>query len=143
MSLIGWYKTRIKLDMMQKYGLNIETHPNFELLRKSIEIVAKKHNGEIRFHVVDALGREKKCDIAFATPDFSRGIGIKIDRNTGELYFLYDKYDDVSNIAKKLSGEVLQHYTAIALINAMKAYGYNVREDETQERDAIILISEV
>jgi len=129
--------------MMQKYGSNIEMHPNFELLKKAIEIVAQKHSGRTQLYVVDALGRKEKCDIALATPDFSRGIGIKIDRNTGELYFLYDKYGVASNIAKKLSGEVLQHYTAIALINAMKAYGYSVREDASHKSDAIMLIGEV
>lgn len=45
MSLIGWYKTRIKSGMVNALG-SVKDHRNFELLRKSVEMVVEKHGGE-------------------------------------------------------------------------------------------------
>jgi len=139
LSEIGSYESRIRV---QSYASNIEASPSFEILKKSLEIVAEEHRGRLTNYVMDSVGRKTYCDIAIVTPSFSRGVGIKIDRETGEVMFLYDEYGGFGSIARKITEEITQNYVAITLIRAMKSLGYHV-EDMSKERETIVLVGRI
>jgi hypothetical protein len=81
--------------------------------------------------------------LAIVTPAFSRGVGIKIDRGTGEVTFLYDKYGGYDDIVGKITEETTQNYVAIALIRTMKSLGYHVEEKASKERETVVLVGRV
>lgn len=140
MSEIGYYKSRIRLKV---YASNIESNPSFEILKKSLEMVADEHRGMLRNYVMDSMGRKTICDMALVTPDFSRGVGLRIDRNTGEVTFLYDAYGGYRDIARKITEEITQNYVAIALIRSMKSLGYSVEEKTSKERETVVLVGRI
>lgn len=98
--------------------------------------------GKIQDYVTDASGRRQECDLAVASSSFSRGLGIKVDPTTGEVSFVYDKYGGFAGIAKQISDEIVQNYTRIALIRAMKSCGYNVREESGYEAGSVVIVGE-
>jgi hypothetical protein len=142
MSEIGWYISRIRLK--RELASNIEANPSFEILKKSLEMVVEKYGGRLTNSVTDALGRVTYCDFAISTPNFPRGVGIEINRETGEVAFLYDEYGDFREVARRLVDEITQNYVAIALIRAMRSLGYQVEEEEeSEERGAVVLVGRV
>ena len=143
MSEIGWYKSLIRLVKIRAYSSNIEANPSSQLLKRSLEIVAQERGGTLINHVADSLGRKTACDLAVTTADFSRGVGIKIDKNTGEVTFLYDQYGGYEQTARKITEEITQNYVAIALIRAMKSMGYTVKEEASKQRETVVLVGRV
>jgi hypothetical protein len=143
MSEIGWYKSLIRLAKVKAYSSNIEANPSFQLLKRSLEIVAQEHSGTLTNYVIDSLGRKTTCDLAITTADFSRGVGINIDKNTGEVTFLYDQYGGYGQLARKITEEITQNYVAIALIRGMKALGYKVKEEVSKQRETVVLVGRV
>lgn len=143
MSEIGWYESMIRLAKIRAYSSNIEANPSFQLLKRSLETVAQEHGGALTNYVTDSLDRKTLCDLAIATADFSRGVGIKIDKNTGEVTFLYDQYGGYEQTARKITEEITQNYVAIALIRAMKSLGYKVEEQLSKDRETVVLVGSV
>jgi hypothetical protein len=78
LSEIGLFKSRIRLNL-KEYISNIEASPSFEILKRSLEIVADELGGELTNYVMDSYGRKTQCDLAIVTPAFPRGVGIKIE----------------------------------------------------------------
>lgn len=142
MSEIGLYKSRIKVAL-KEYASNIEANPSFQILKRSLEIVADECGGTLTNYVVDAMGRKTSCDFAIVTPSFPRGVGIKIDRETGEVKFLYDAYGGYGDAARKITDAITQNYVAIAMIRAMKSLGYNVTEETSEDRETIVLVGRI
>jgi hypothetical protein len=132
LSRIGWYKSRIR----------VQAPASFEVLKKSLEIVAEEHSGRLTNYVMDSVGGKTYCDMAVVTPSFSRGVGVKIDRDTGEVTFLYDEYGGFGGIARKIVEEITQNYVAITLIRAMRSLGYYV-EDASEGRETIVLVGRI
>ena len=64
MSEIGWYESSIRVPQVEAYGSNIENNPSYEILKRSLELVAKEHGGKIQKHVVDFSDNVIPCDIA-------------------------------------------------------------------------------
>jgi len=142
LSEIGLYKSRIRLAL-KSYASNIEASPSFEILRKSLEIVAEEYGGTLTNYIVDSMGRKAFCDFAIVTPSFSRGVGIRIDRKTGGVTFLYDAYGGYGDVARKITDAITQNYVAIAMIRAMKSLGYNVVDETSTERETIVLVGRI
>lgn len=140
MSEIGWYKSKIKLANMNAYASNIEANSSFQMLKRSLELVAKEHGGMVTKFVMDSYGRKTLCDLAIKTPEFQRGIGLKINRHTGEVTFLYDHYGGYMDTIRKITGEITQNYVALALIKAMKSLGYEVEEEAGKQKETVVLI---
>lgn len=135
MSEVGWYNSEIKvLAGVKEYASNIEESPCFRILHQAMEMVAEEHHGSLVNAVVDYNGRETVCDLALVTPEFSRGIGIKVDRESGALKFAYDPYGGYEAIATAVTEAITQYYTTIALIEAMKSLGYEVREEPAENK---------
>ncbi len=90
MSNISWYESSINMAKVRTYTSNIEANPCFQMLRRSLEIVAKDNGGKLVDSVTDFRGQATSCDLAITFPAFPRGIGVEVDRNTGRVSFLYD-----------------------------------------------------
>lgn len=140
MSEIGWYKSDIKLSDVTTHRSNIESHPCFEILKRSLEAVAKEHKGNLTKYVTSYGGDKTPCDLAMSTPEFSRGVGIKIDTNTGEVNFLYDSYGGHEKLVQDITNEISQNYIAIALIRVMKSHGYHVNQERSEQPTSVKLV---
>jgi hypothetical protein len=143
MSNIGWYKSRIKLAGTKEFPSNIEANPLFQILERSLEIVAQKQHGKIVDQVTDFGGRKTACDLAVVTDSFPRGVGIKVDRDTGTVTFLYDRYGSNEQVVQSIVEGITQNYVAIALIRSMKSLGYRVEEETNEERDTVVLVGKI
>ena len=143
MSNISWYESSINLAKVRTYASNIEENPCFQILRRSLEIVAKENGGTLTDSVTDFRGQVTACDLAVTIPAFPRGIGVKIDRNTGKVSFLYDQYGGYEQLARKITGEITQNYVSIALISAMKSLGYRMEEENGRQQETVRLVGSI
>lgn len=143
MSEIGWYKSRIRLAKVRAYASNIEANPSFQILKRSLGIVAQEHDGTITDQVTDAAGRKTTCDLAIKTQRFPRGVGIEINDKTGEVTFLYDQYGGQEQLASEISEEITQNYVSIGLIRAMKSLGYTVEEETPEQQATVALVGRI
>lgn len=147
MSEVGWYSSNIKFSKVkvptskvESHSANIENHPNYEILKKSMEMISKEQGGNLVNHVKDFSGNETICDLAINTPEFPRGVGIKINRDTGQTNFLFDDYGERGIYAKKITDLITQTYTSIAIIRAMKDRGFRVNEGTSEDKSTVVLM---
>jgi hypothetical protein len=143
MSNISWYESSINMAKVKTYSSNIEAHPCFRMLRRSMEIVAKEKGGRLANSITDSRGQTTACDLAITFPAFPRGIGVKIDRNTGQVAFLCDNYGGYEQLASRITGEVTRNYVSIALISAMRSLGYKVEEVRSKQTETVRLVGNV
>lgn len=140
MSEIGLYRTRLNIVIDIKKGASaLEQDPLFQMLRRAMEIVAERHCGELTQKVKDRFGRETACDIAIKIPEFPLGLGIQVDRRNGAVDFTYDRSGFRNPVVQKIRDEIVQNYTALAVIRAMKSLGYEVME-EPRGQDVVALV---
>lgn len=143
MSEVGWYETKLRIVAgTREYASRIEESPSFQILNRALEMVAEQYNGKMVQAVKDYFGNETQCDLAVVVPNFERGVGIKVDRLNGAVRFIYDPYGGYDKIAQDIADALIQNYTAIALIRAMKSLGYKVREESAKagQRGNVALI---
>lgn len=140
MSNISWYESSINMAKVRTYSSNIEAHPCFQMLRRSMEIVAKEKGGRLTNTITDSRGQTTACDLAITFPAFTRGVGVKIDRITGQVAFLYDSYGGYEQLASGTTGEVTRNYVSIALISAMRSLGYRVEEVRSKRTETVRLV---
>lgn len=129
MSEVGWYRSQVRIPSVEAYASNLEQNPSFEILRRAMEIVAREHGGRVSDTVDDSYGRNTACDLAVSTPEFPRGVGVKVDRRTGQATFLYDLSGGQRQVAQGIADDITQNYVAICFIRAMKSLGYEVKEE--------------
>jgi hypothetical protein len=139
MSEVGWYKSRIRVAGAETYGSNIEENPSFEILRRAMETVAREHGGALADSISDYYGNKTPCDLAVTTSGFGRGVGVKVDRRSGAVTFVYDPYGGYKDVARGIAEEITQNYVSIGLIRAMKALGYQVQEEPSRKTKTIVL----
>jgi hypothetical protein len=130
MSHVSSYATQICFRHVAGGG-RLEDDPAFEILQQAAQAVAEAHGGRITQSVADVFGRQVRCDLAVSFPEFRQGIGIKIDRKTGELSFLYDAYGKSPELLQGLTGEIVQNYTSIAVARALQEMHYEVDLEES------------
>ncbi|MEM2941653.1 MAG: DUF1257 domain-containing protein [Thermoproteota archaeon] len=145
MSEIGMYRSQLRFPLkftleMGGGAVDLEKFLSFQILKEAMEMVAEKHKGELVRSIKDYYGRETKCDLAVSIPDFGRGIGIQVDRESGAIDFVYDPYGGYEKVAQEIIDEVTQNYIGIAVIRAMKSLGYSVREEPTTREKAVVLL---
>ncbi|MBT9260138.1 MAG: hypothetical protein KM310_10385 [Clostridiales bacterium] len=129
MSHVSAYTTEIVFQTVAKGG-RLEEDPAWEILQQAVQAVAEAHGGHINQTVRDIFGRPTACDIAVHVPHLKGGLGMSIDRRTGELLFLYDDYGRVAEF-QALKDEVVQNFSALAVAKALQALHYQVDVEET------------
>lgn len=129
MSHVSSYGTEIVFREVANGG-SLEDDPAWEILQEAVRAVAEAHGGRVGHAVTDVFGRQVRCDLALVVPEFRPGIGIRIDRRTGELTFLYDAYGKSPQMLQNLTTEVVQNYTSIAVARALREMHYEVDVEE-------------
>jgi hypothetical protein len=130
------------LSHISTYRANIQVNPikegkkdaTWDMLAEAIGAVADEHGGRVGDTVTDFFGRRTEVDFALHTPEFPNGLGVNVDRKTGEVEFVYDEYGRYRRVISSLCDEITQNYTALAVSNALQSMNYNVQYDEQEER---------
>lgn len=136
MSVITSFRTRIRLGEPGFESFeDLQHDEGFKILREAVEACAKDHGGRLVDGIRDYFGRFQVCDLAFEVPEFDRGIGIMVNRVTGEVFFLYDAYGGYDKTVSDLCGEVTQNFTALALASAFRSLNYRVEYEESADED--------
>lgn len=132
MSHISSYKTEIQLDSALSQGLPVEDDPGWDILNDAIYATAEEMNLDVTRSFRDYYGRAIACDWALVGPDIPRGIGITVDRKTGEVVFSCDPYGGFERIAGEIKDRVVQNYASLCVAKALSALNYNVEVDEVK-----------
>jgi hypothetical protein len=130
MSHVSSYATQICFRHVASGGA-LEDDPAYDILKQAAQAVAEAHGGRVGNMVTDVFGRQVRCDLAISFPEFRQGIGIRIDRKTGELSFLYDAYGKSPELLQGLTSEIVQNYTSIAVARALQEMHYEVDLEES------------
>lgn len=137
MSLISSYKTDIRLTQALSEGKSVEEDPGWDILHEAIWAAADEFMGEVSHSVKDFYGRTFYADWAISTPEIPRGIGINVDRKTGQVMFVYDSYgyEGYERRIQEIKDRVLQNYSALAVSRALSLLNYQV--DVAEEKSTV------
>ncbi|MEW6032996.1 MAG: hypothetical protein AB1645_09000 [Bacillota bacterium] len=130
MSVMTTYRTRIRLSPERVVGGELD--PTWALMQEALEATAQEFGGRLTDRVTDYYGREMRCDFALITPDFPRGIGLRVEPG-GEVTFIYDHYGGYQRVASMLCERITQNYTSLAVARALGEMNYSVEVEETRE----------
>lgn len=114
------------MSHMAKYTTKL-TNVSPQLMRQVLNTLAQKYKGHMATHVTDYYNKQTAVDMALITPQFQRGIGVRI--TNGTLEFICDDYEH-QQIVTELQQQVQQYYTATAAIQALQELGYEVQTSE-------------
>jgi hypothetical protein len=133
-SVVSSYRTKICLSPERIVGGG-EIDPTWQLMQEAVEVTAQETGGRLAGTILDAYGGEVRCPFAVTTPQFPRGVGVRV-RN-GEVSFVYDAYDEKGQgfrrCAAEIAERITQNYTALAVAKALREMNYSVEIDESQE----------
>lgn len=132
MSHVSSYKTDIKLETATGLGRQVEEDPGWDILSEAVFATAEEFNLDVTHSIRDYYGRSLLCDWALAGPGVERGLGIKVDRNTGEVAFVTDTYGGYERATGEIKERVVQNYSAICVAKALKELNYSVEVDEVK-----------
>ena len=80
----------------------------------------------------DVYKRQIYCDWSLAGPIFERGLGIKVDRDTGDVTFICDSYGGYERLAGQIKEKVVQNYIALCVTRALASLNYEVEMEEVK-----------
>lgn len=132
MSHMSSYKTDIKLDNALGNGRSVEEDPGWDILGEAIFATAEDLNLDISHTIHDYYGRAILCDWALTGPDMPRGLGVNVDRKTGEVSFISDNYGGYERYAEEIKDRIVQNYSALCVTKALAALNYSVDMDEVK-----------
>lgn len=132
MSHISSYKTEIRLSNALETGRPVEEDPGWEVLREAVFAAAEEMNLDVTHSFRDYYGRSIACDWGLVGPDIPRGVGVNVDRKTGDVSFMCDSYGGYERTAGEIKDRVTQNYTALCVAKALSALNYNVEVDEVK-----------
>ncbi len=136
MSHIASYGTKIKVKPGSADGPSSQTDPTWRMLRAAIEAAAQDLGGTIGNYILDYYNNVRSCDFAVITPEFKRGVGIRVSRTTGEVRFLFDPYGDTRGVAKLICDRITQNYTTLAVAKALRELNYDVEVTAGDQAEA-------
>jgi hypothetical protein len=131
-SHISSYKTEIKLEQALLTGRSVEEDPGWDVLNEAIHATAEEMNLDVTRSFKDYYGRTLECDWGLVGPDIPRGIGVTVDRKTGEVMFVCDSYGGFERVAGEIKDRVVQNYTSLCVAKALAALNYSVEVDEVK-----------
>lgn len=130
MSHVSSYKTEIRLESAIGQGRPMEEDPGWDILNEAILAAAEELNLDVSHSIRDYYGRSILCDWALTGPLFPRGVGVKVDRATGEVTFVADTYGGAERMAGEIKERVVQNYSALCVAKALRELNYTVEVDE-------------
>jgi len=108
-------------------------NPNKELLKKTIEELAKEMNGSITNSVRDFYGNTYNVILAVKNEDFKFGIGVKVNEN-GEVEIVGDFYKVPRHKIEEFQQKLIQRYTSNALQLALIQLGFQTQTQKLQDK---------
>jgi hypothetical protein len=132
LSHVSAYQTQVVFQHVRGGG-ELEDDPAWPILQEAVSACAEARGGRTGSSVADVFGRAVACDVALSLPDFRPGIGLRVDRETGELRFLYDAYGRPPESLRAVTDEILQNFTSIAVARALRELRYEVDLEEHGE----------
>ncbi|HHW17508.1 MAG TPA: hypothetical protein GXX30_01220 [Firmicutes bacterium] len=130
MSHISSYRANIKLENAIERGRPVEEDPGWEILDQAIWTTAEELNLDVSHSIRDYYGRSIYCDWSLSGPNVPRGIGVNVDRNTGEVVFVCDSYGGYERVVGEIKDRIVQNYLAICVTRALSALNYEVEVEE-------------
>lgn len=110
----------------------MEDDPGWDIMAEAVAATAEEFNLDVTRSIRDYYGRSILCDWALLGPALERGIGIKVDRATGEVSFVADTYGGFERIAGEIKERIIQNYSAICVAKALRELNYSVEIDEVR-----------
>jgi hypothetical protein len=108
-------------------------NPNAQLLRQTVEQIAKQLGGEVVREIRDFNGQTRSDFlVGIRTPQIPRGIGVKISPS-GEVEIIGDRWG-VWDKVQELEQLLTQTYTANALALVLRGQGYQVAMSRAGEK---------
>ena len=132
MSHMSSYKADIKLDNAIERGRSVEEDPGWDILSEAIFAAAEDLNLDVSHTIHDYYGRAILCDWALTGADMPRGLGVNVDRKTGEVTFISDNYGGYERLASEIKDRIVQNYSALCVTRALSALNYSVDMDEVK-----------
>ncbi len=130
MSHISSYKADIKLESALEAGRPVQEDPGWEILGEAVSAAAADMGMEVCHTIHDYYGRSIFCDWALKGPEMPRGLGVMVDRKTGEVSFVCDSYGGYERVSAEIKDRVIQNYSALCVAKALSALNYNVEMEE-------------
>jgi len=112
-------------------------NPDIQLLRQALEMIAKELNSVVvKNFTVIGYGHREHClfAIPFKLP-YGNGYGVTI--KDGQLVVVVDDHGAPMG-ATEFRNKLVQYYTALAIVNASKALGFNIQNINEVQGNIII-----
>jgi hypothetical protein len=108
-------------------------NPNAQLLKSTVEQIAKQLGGEVVSEVRDFGGNVRRdILIGIRTEEISRGIGVKVSPS-GEVQIVGDRWGVESEV-RQFEEMLTQTYTSNALALVLRGQGYQVATQKVGEK---------
>jgi hypothetical protein len=132
-SIIASYSAGVRLPVDQnEAGSSLEGTPAWLALKDAVEATAEELGGRVEAEITDYYHQTTPCDFAVVTPAFTRGVGLRANRSTGEVSFLYDDYGGFRHTASEIVSRITQNFAAVAIARALMSLHYDVEFEETR-----------
>lgn len=123
-------------------------HPAVVLLKQAIALVAKQYSGEVKPYYYNFVREEQSVNTGLALHipiqagkpygyAIPRGIGLVLDETTGDLKFLGDPWAVNTTFYQQVQKDIIQKYTALAHVAALRLMDYQVSTQEVEGRITI------
>lgn len=130
MSHISSYKTDVRLDNAIGEGRSVEEDPGWDVLNEAVLATAEEFNLDVSHSIRDYYGRSIACDWGLMGGAFPCGLGIKVDRTTGDVSFIADTYGGFERIAGEVKERLVQNYSTLCVARALRELNYTIEVDE-------------
>jgi molybdopterin converting factor small subunit len=109
-------------------------NPSTQLLKKTVEVIAKEVNGEVINSVRDYYGNVRAdFIIGVKNNTFHRGVGVKINER-GEVELIGDFWGIPNSEVERFKQLLVQNYTTLAIQESLIQLGYNVQTQKVQDK---------
>jgi hypothetical protein len=108
-------------------------NPNVQLLKQTVEEIAKELNAEVVNTIKDHYGNALSVLIGIRSSIFHRGLGIIVN-NKDEVEIVGDFYRVPISEVEKFKQLLVQYYTTYALTSSLAQLGYNVQTQKVDDK---------
>jgi len=113
-------------------------NPNQQLLKATVEAIAKELGGQVTTSVRDYYGNAMNVVAGIVNNVFPRGVGVKVNER-GEVEVVGDFWGVPKAEVQRFQQLLTQYYTAMAVQQALSALGYRVEVQEQKQRERIFI----
>ena len=112
-------------------------NPDLQLLRQALEMIAKELNSiVVEDFIVTGYRQKERCVLAIPLKlPYGNGYGVTV--KDGKLYVVVDDHGAPMS-ATEFRNKLVQYYTALAVVNAAKALGFNIQNINEAQGNIII-----